>query len=450
MSRRRPGLRSRTAIAFAALALVLSAVLSVSTYQLGRWYLLNQRESFGVRQATLNASVARGLLTSSDLDPARAITSIASGSGSRVVLQIDGEWYAAVVELDENKIPAGVKQRVHAGQAAQQRVEVNGTPYLVVGVNLPGTNAAYFEFVPLTEYQRTLRTLLAILLVGGTATTLIGAAAGWRTSKRVLRPLATVADAAHDMSNGDLSRRMVISNDPELGPVAASFNEMADSLERRIAREIRFTADVSHELRTPLTAVGAAISLAQRSKTPERTEFAIQVAAEQVDQLRRLTLELLEISRFDAGVSDLRAQDTDIVELTRRVLAAMEIDPLVVRDELGANRMHTLDPTRFERVLANLVENAARYGGGVTGIGLARRDTALVVTIDDDGPGVPIDERVAIFGRFHRGAAQTAPDAEKGTGLGLSLVDEHVTLHGGTVTVDDSPSGGARFTVVFP
>lgn len=446
----RGGLRVRTAVAFAVLALLLSTVLSASTYQLARWYLLGQRESLGVRQATLNASVARGLLASSDSDPVKAITSIASGSGSRAVLEFGGEWYAAVVELNETKIPAGVKQFAHNGSASRQRVEVNGTPYLVVGVSLPGIDAAYFEFVPLSEYQRTLETLLTILFVGASVTTVVGAAAGWRTSKRVLRPLAAVALAAQEMSAGDLSSRVVVANDPDLGPVAASFNEMADSLERRIARDIRFTADVSHELRTPLTAVGAAISLAQRASTPERTEFAIRVAAEQVDQLRQLTLELLEISRFDAGVAALRTEDTDVVALTARVLAEMDVDPNVLHDELGDDRLHAVDRTRFERVVANLVENAARYAGGASAVTLGRNAGALVLTVDDEGPGVPEDERLAIFGRFHRGVAEKAADAPKGTGLGLSLVDEHVALHGGTIVVSDGPTGGARFRAEFP
>ncbi len=447
---RRSGLRVRTAVAFALLALLLSTALSFTTYQLARSYLLDQRESLGVRQATLNASVAKGLLGGPDSDPVKAISSLASGSGSRAVLRYDGTWYAAVVELNETKIPPGLVAEADAGVASSQRVTVNGSPYLVIGAPLPGLDGEYFEFISLLEYQSTLQTLLRVLVVAASITTLAAAAAGWSASRRVLRPLAQVADTARAMSAGKLSSRVVVANDPDLGPVAESFNEMAESLEARIAREIRFTADVSHELRTPLTAVGAAVSLAQRAKTPERTEFAIGVIAEQVDQLRRLTLELLEISRFDAGVAELRAEPTDVVAFTLRVLVDLGERPELLRDELGSERAHVIDRTRFERIVANLVENAARYAGGVTAVVLRRAGQALVIDVDDAGPGIPEGERLAIFGRFHRGTIERLPDAPKGTGLGLSLVDEHVSLHGGTIAVADSPAGGARFTVTLP
>ena len=443
-------MRLRSAIAFALLALLLSTALSFTTYQLARSYLLDQRESLGLRQATLNASVAKGLLAAQDSDPVKAISSIASGSGSRAVVRYQGTWYAAVVELNETKIPPGVITLADGGVASHQRVSINGSPYFVVGTPLPGLDGEYFEFIPLLEYQNTLQTLLRVLLVAASITTFFGAAAGWSASRRVLRPLGQVAETARAMSAGDLTSRVLVTNDPDLEPVADSFNEMAASLEARVAREVRFTADVSHELRTPLTAVGAAVSLAQRASTPERTEFAIGVIADQVDQLRRLTLELLEISRFDAGVAELRSEPTDVVDLTGRVLADLGERPELLRNVLDGVRMHSVDRTRYQRIVANLVENAARYAGGITAVTLRRHHAALLIEVDDAGPGVPVEERMAIFGRFHRGTIERLTDAPKGTGLGLSLVDEHVALHGGTIVVSDSPDGGARFTVTLP
>jgi signal transduction histidine kinase len=101
-------------------------------------------------------------------------------------------------------------------------------------------------------------------------------------------------------------------------------------------------------------------------------------------------------------------------------------------------------------MLANLVENADRYAGGVTCLDLSQRNGFLVVVVDDDGPGVPTEERSAIFGRFHRGSREHPDDRPKGTGLGLALVDEHVRMHGGSVSVIDGPSGGARFVLHLP
>jgi signal transduction histidine kinase len=302
----------------------------------------------------------------------------------------------------------------------------------------------------LREYQRTLETLFVVLLIAASVTTLGGAVGGWTLSRRILQPLTDVAAAARGMSDGDLSSRLAVGNDPDLQPVADSFNEMADSLQDRIAREARFTADVSHELRTPLTAAGSAINLAMRAELPDRARLAVGIAADQLDQLRVLTLDLLEISRFDAGVAELRVEDTDVVELTQRVLDEAAIDRGLLDDRLGDDSHHLLDRTRYHRIVANLVENAVRYAGGPTAVILERDDARLVLIVDDAGPGVPVEERVAIFGRFHRGEHERQPGVPKGSGLGLALVEEHVALHGGAISVSDSPAAGARFRVELP
>jgi signal transduction histidine kinase len=444
------GLRARSAAAFATLALLLSVTLSLGTYQLARWYLLDQREGLATRQVIIDALVAKGVVTASEPGNIDVLESLRAVSNARAVLRVGDTWYAAVVELSEDTIPAGLVDAVDRNGAAKQRIEVNGVPYLVVGVLLPGVDAAYFEFVPITEYRRTLETLAVVLIVGASLTTVGGAIAGWLASRRLMRPLADVARAAHAMSDGDLTRRLEVGHDPDLEPVAAAFNEMAESLEERIERELRFTADVSHELRTPLTAMASAVSLARRSEMSGRVKFAVDVLDDQVDHLRRLTLELLEISRIDAGVSELRLEDVDVEVASAHALSSAGVDPSKLHSRLDGDVVHRLDRTRYDRILANLIENADRYGGGVTSVVLLRQGTDLMVCVNDAGPGVDPAERTAIFGRFHRGSIAQPPDRPKGTGLGLALVDEHVRLHGGSVWVTDSSSGGARFVVRLP
>ena len=268
--------------------------------------------------------VAKGVVKASEPGNIDVLESLRSVSNARAVLRVGDTWYAAVVELSEATIPADLVQSVEDHGAAKQRVEVNSIPYLVVGVLLPGVDAAYFEFVPITEYGRTLETLAAVLVVGASLTTVGGAVAGWLASRRLIRPLGDVASAAQAMSAGDLTRRLEVGHDPDLEPVAESFNDMAQSLEARIHRELRFTADVSHELRTPLTAMASAVSLARRSEMSERVKFAVDVLEDQVDHLRRLTLELLEISRIDAGVSELRLDDVDVEDATCQALMSAE------------------------------------------------------------------------------------------------------------------------------
>ncbi len=160
-------------------------------------------------------------------------------------------------------------------------------------------------------------------------------------------------------------------------------------------------------------------------------------------------MELLEIARIDSGQATLELSDVDVNSLVARVLAQSGVDRALLRTERDA-LIWRLDPTRLERVIANLVENADRYAGGVTRIVISEDDDHLRTTIDDAGPGIPEAERLAIFGRFNRGSMGQPADRQKGTGLGLALVDEHVRLHGGEVFATGNPAGGARFVVSLP
>jgi two-component system sensor histidine kinase MtrB len=324
---------------------------------------------------------------------------------------------------------------------------VNGEPYIVYGVSIPADGVQYFEFVSALEYERTLSVLAVVLLSAGSVTTLGGALAGWAISRRLLRPLATVAKSAMLISEGEFSHRLDVGDDPDLQTVATSFNDMAASLEARIARERRFSADVSHELRTPLTAMGSAVNLAKRSEMSERASYAIELLDQQLHQFRRLTLELLEISRIDAGVATLDVEPVDVLGVVNMVLDQAGVDRGVVESTLNPDDRFRMDGTRFERIVVNLIENADRYGNGVTRISVEIDRHELVLVVDDDGPGVPEQDRVAIFGRFNRGSSSQPDGKPKGTGLGLSLVDEHVRMHGGSIVVADSATGGARFIV---
>lgn len=443
------GLRARSAVGFALLALSLSLMLSIATYQLARWYLLDQRQTLATRQTVLHAQVVNGQLSGQSVLSDEEILAALARTKGRAVLEVDGQWYSAVVDLNESRIPAGLLDATRAGVPQRQRIVVNQVPYFVVGIPLPDVNTTYFEFVPATEYERTLRTLALVLGAVASVTTALGAASGFVLSRRVLRPLTAVAETAQAMNAGDLRRRLEVGDDPDLLPVAESFNSMASSLEARIAREQRFTADVSHELRTPLTAMGSAVSLAQRTASPERTAFAIDVLGEQVDHLRRLTLELLDLSRVDAGRDDEHRELVDVNAMALRLVAAQGLAADVV---VGAAipMLHEVNSLRFERTIGNLLENATRYGGGATRVECRHVGGNLQVMVDDCGPGVDVSERTSIFGRFHRGSAIAAPNQPKGTGLGLSLVDEYVRLEGGRVWVEDNPVGGARFIVEIP
>jgi signal transduction histidine kinase len=444
-ARPRLGLRGRGGVAFAVLAFVLSASMALLTYQLARNYLLEQRESLAVRQAALNAQAVKDSLRARDPDVTALLQRLPGSSDSHPVLRRRAEWFAIEIAFGREALPPGMIATVEEGNAARQRAVVQGDISFVVGIPLPTVDAAYFEIMPLDELPRTLSTLGWSLFAAASITSALGIAVGFWASRRVLRPMRGFAAAAEEISAGNLDTRLP-PDDRDLAPIAASFNEMADSLQQRIEREARFASDVTHELRTPLTALSAAVEVLARRTDDERAQRAIDVLRAQVRRFEQLVLDLLEISRFDVGAAELNAEPADPAELVRSVLRSIERSSIPVELAPEVPRKLRLDKRRVERMLANLVENADRYAGGPTRIEVRYLDTRLRIAVEDAGPGVAPDEQEAIFERFHRSAA-TAVDGDRGTGLGLALVAEHAALHGGRAWVENRAGGGARFVI---
>ena len=447
--RLRVGLRARTALALALLGLLAASAMGVLTYQLARRYLTDQREDLAVRQAIVNAGVVKAALEGPDAQPLDALTTVAGAAPGRPLLYVDGEWYTAAVEVGPEQVPGDLFSLVETGTSGQQRVRVGGVPYVVVGIPLPSVGSAYFELAPLTELDRTLRVLNRSLAAAAALTAVIAALSGWWISRRVLSPLRDVSAAAEQISAGSLETRLDVADDPDLEPLAESFNRMAGALQERVAREVRFTSDVSHELRTPLTAISSAADLARRTEMPERAQLALGVLGSQVDHFRALVLDLLEISRYDSGDVAFDPDDVDLEAFVRDQLTLLDVD-VPVEIVGAAPGIVTVDRRRLERIIVNLVENANRYAGGPSRIELSGGTDSVRLVVEDAGPGIPVEERTAIFGRFNRGSAEPRPGASKGTGLGLALVEQHVGLHRGTIGVEDAPRGGARFVVVLP
>jgi signal transduction histidine kinase len=266
--------------------------------------------------------------------------------------------------------------------------------------------------------------------------------------------LRRAALAARAIASGELNTRIETTDASDLLVLATSFNSMVDALQDRIAREARFTSDVAHELRSPLTTLATAMSVieSRRDELSDRSQRALDLLTEEVKRFRVLVTDLLEISRVDAKVDALSESLVEVGPLLGNSLEnAGAGDVVVTIDEESAHRWLYVDKRRFERIITNLVENAERYGGGVTAVVVDSDDARVRICVDDDGPGVPEDERDRIFDRFARGTLTAGSRGlGGGSGLGLALVAEHVKVHNGRVWVEEAPSGGARFVVELP
>lgn len=447
---RRLGIRARLAIGFAAIALTVAGALATLAYQRTRTVLLHDRQDAAVAQTFVNARLVRDALRAPDAGVAEVLASLATANRSEPLLRQAGRWYGRTVTIDADDLPAGLKQRVSAGAASRQRFRVDGRPLVAVGVPIPAIAGDYFEVFPLDDLESTLRTISAALWTGAGVASLAVAAIGLALSRRILRPLESATSAARQIAAGELRTRIDVPADRELVPLVDAFNEMAASLADRVERDRRFASEVSHELRSPLTSLRTAMDVAVARLPPleARARVALDLALDQLDRFERMTLDLLEISRIDAGVAPVDLRPVDVAACVENLVAAITNQRVPVVVAPAARDVTALvDVDRLEWTLRNLLANADAHGGGATRVTVDATAAAMVIAVDDAGPGVPAEERAHVFQRFARG---TAARGTAGSGLGLALVHDHVGVMGGTVSVDDAPGGGARFVVEFP
>ena len=433
-------------LVFAGLALVISAGLAIFSYELTRSYLLDRRDSTARQEAFVNARAVRDALQVNRLDVRVALAQARTGSNS-VVMRVGRQWFGTSVGVSRAEVPDSLRRLVAAGEAGTQNTELASVPQVAVGLPLPAVDGSYFEFTPNRDLDQTLILLARALVVAAALVTAVGAVIGWYAAGRVLRPVRRMAAIAGGIREGALEERLDAEGDSDLEPLVDSFNAMVAGLRRRIEREAQFASDVSHELRTPLATMGAALNIARRRQSAVATDTAFDVLDGELQKFTRLVLDLLEISRLDAGVDTPQRVEVTPQTLVRGVLQSTQREHVSVEIEQSAPARVFVDQRRIAQVLTNLLANADAYGGGARSVIVGGTASTLLVAVDDAGPGIPVEEREHVFHRFGRGSSS---ESKPGTGLGLALVVEHLRLEGGRVWVTESPQGGARFVIEIP
>ncbi|MEY2401609.1 MAG: two-component system, OmpR family, sensor histidine kinase MtrB [Ilumatobacteraceae bacterium] len=440
---------------FSLTALVASLALAVVTYGVARSFLVDQRSQAILTQAVSNATSVRATLLQIPPPPegqvGDLVKSLKRSSEGFALLTVAGkDPLTSNAAFPGSAYPTDLVQFVAVGGSATKRFSVRGDPYMAVGLNIPAAHAQYFEAVPLRDTDRALRAIGTALGIGAAVTTIFAGALGWSTSRRLLRPISRVATTAGEIASGGFDARMAPESDPDLARLAQSFNEMADAVQTRFEREARFASDVSHELRSPITALTAAVEVldGRRADLPDRTQQALDVVVGQVRRFDQMVMDLLELSRIDAGSTELIREEIDVEDLVSRIAQRYGFGETPIEIEPKVPRTIRVDKLRFERILANLLENAREHAGGPSRVKIEPHGRhGIALSVDDVGPGVARGERARIFERFARGSAARH---RVGTGLGLALVAEHAHAHGGEAWVEDRPGGGARFKVSFP
>jgi two-component system sensor histidine kinase MtrB len=455
-SRRRLGLRARVVLAFVVGALLVSGILAGVAYTVTRNNLVDTRERTGIRIAASNAAAVRAQLNVEDVDPAAVLLTLSTPLQSVPTLRLGPDaWLTAdPLRFADTDVNSLLLTEVESGQPSQMRYRFSNAPFLVVGVPLPDRDALYFEAIPLRDIDDTLQSLGIALTGGAVVSTIAAAMLGWWAARRVLSPLEEIGEAAEAIAAGELDTRLEAEADRDLGRLTGSFNLMARTLQQRIERDGRFASEVSHELRSPLMTLAASMEVLnnQRSEMPDRAQTALDLLTTDLVRFQGLVEDLLEISRFDVGAVNLQLSRFEVAEFVRQAVGVAGHEVPVTYPKRVEGLFIEADKRRLARVIANLLDNAEKYAGGATGVEINRDGDSVSITVLDEGPGVPAEEREAIFDRFSRGVEGGRRGTGTGVGLGLSLVAEHMNLHGGTVMALPREDGasGTRFVVTLP
>jgi two-component system, OmpR family, sensor histidine kinase MtrB len=438
---------------FAVGGFIFSGLLAAMTFVISQHFLLSQRQTNATHSAYVNARLVRDGLEAIHPNLSEVLASPRGSTTSASLIERHGSWYSSSVGVDEAGLPPGLRKLVASGKPGRQRFSGTSGVELAVGVPLPAVGAEYFELFDLSELNRTLTTLLAVLVVVAVATAAPGAIVGTWASRRVLRPVTEVAWAAATITRGKLDTRLPPNPDPDLNELGASFNAMVTSMTERIERDFRFASNVSHELRSPLTTLAASAEMLQRHRTEldGRACQALDLLTGDLGRFRRLVTDLLDISLADAGMT---REVTERVTVGELVVQAMDANgygevPIEI-DALATAAVIQVDKRRVERAVVNLLDNARDHAAGATRVTVTMVDERVRILVDDDGAGVPEEDRQTIFERFARGHAPLRQTSNSGVGLGLAIVEEHTRRYGGHCWVDTAPSGGGRFIIELP
>jgi signal transduction histidine kinase len=385
------------------------------------------------------AEVARSVESGTDL------SAVLAGDDMVQVLGAAGEVVAASPPLAGRPAMA----RLAPGESRTVALALDDDSYLVVAADA-GTRTVLLARSR-DDVSEPTQALIVLLGVGLPLLLLVVGATTWRLVGGALAPVDAIRAEVDAISAAALHRRVPLpATRDEIDRLAATMNRMLDRLERVRVRERAFIADASHELRSPIAAIRqhAEVALAH----PDRMSTADLARVAHAESLRMQVLvdDLLLLARADEEGLRLSRGPVDLDDLVFAEAARLRAEPAVTIDTSAVSPVRVDgDSAALGRMLRNLVDNAARYADGRVTLTLAERDGQAVITVDDDGPGIPPADRKRVFDRFVR-LDESRSRAGGGSGLGLAIVTEIAAAHGGEVALEDGPLGGARFIVRLP
>ncbi len=323
-----------------------------------------------------------------------------------------------------------------------ERVTVNRAALIVARSTLPLKNV--------------LNMLLAIMVTSLPLTLILAGGTGIFLLRRALKPVEQIANTARKIEEKDLSRRINLTTEDELGRLAATLNRMISKLEKAFLRQKELTGDASHELRAPLAVIQAEATLAlQKSRDPSSYQHSLEIIAQESDHMSGIIRQLLTLARGDTQTGKQPFQVVDLAPFLKvlcndvRILCLEKNQTLQLEEdeELKVNG----NPKALRNLILNLLTNAIRYTpekGKIT-VSLCRKNQMAAITVADTGIGIPAKALPHIFNRFYRVDKARSREAG-GSGLGLAICRQIVDAHCGTIQAHSQVHQGSRFHVLLP
>ena len=301
-----------------------------------------------------------------------------------------------------------------------------------------------------------LDTFKYVLVIAIVAVIFLAGIGGLFLASRVLKPVEQITRTAQQIEESDLSQRIAIKNDDELGRLASTLNDMIARLEEAFNRQRQFTADASHELRTPLAIMQAEATLAL---SKERTEADYKKSLETISQestyMSSVIGKLLFLARSDAGKEQLSFEDVDLKDLitglSTNVEALATDKGIKFTVDAQENLVVSGDKVKLRQLFINILENAVRYtpADGNISVSLVRKDDSALATISDTGIGIPPEHLPHIFERFYR-VDKARSRSDGGVGLGMAIAKYIADSHSGKIEVASQVGKGTTFSVSIP
>lgn len=436
--------------------LVAVGAVALALLLLGAGGLLMLR--MGLQSSARHAAVLRAedLAAQVTQDADAAIPTVGVQSDDGMLLQV---FDAAGGVIAQSPALAGRSPLVPMAQPGRRPLVAtvhadmpDRTTYLVAYTSAAGPNGQVTVAAAqsLEERDRMVReAALALLLMSPILLLAVGLAT-WISVGRSLTTVDAIRASVARIGAGSLDSRVPVpAAHDAIQSLAATMNQMLDRLESSAEAQRRFIADASHELKSPLASMTTALDVgAMTDGAIDRP--AAEVLRDEVHRMSRLVSDLLLLAQADEGHASIRSHEVDLDDVAAHAAQRVRLDArLTVLTAIECARV-VGDADRLERMLRNLTDNACRFAHSAVRIAVRNRfDGRVLVSVEDDGPGVPPDKREAIFERFVRLDEHRSRDGG-GTGLGLAIVREIARAHGGTAQADDSELGGARILVLLP